>query len=349
MKVLIVDYIAGYGHRSFNRIHINAIKSCGVDIQLISKKGFFDYLNDDSLKQSHIPSVLFRSFKAGVFAQIFVRLFDILKLLFIKWVSLKSKSDYIIFLDYDILSFFTFRTKTPVALVNHFNVDDLDNKLKLNFTKKLPPHYVFVDLNTFIDKRLKELIPDVNSVVIPHGLDRFDSIEDKSLLAPLKLEKYVFCPVSSSFNKRLIEDIFTSKKLESYLHERQIKICMKGSATDVCISDWIIQLPSYIDDILYNTLLGNAFAVFLPYDDTFKYRVSGVLHECYAKNIPVICSRTESFVQYEQYMAYDSLIDNVDDFIYSLESVNNCNEYYKNLEALSPVNAWKTLLSIGVH
>lgn len=349
MKVLIVDYIAGYGHRSFNRIHINAIKSCGVDIQLISKKGFFDYLNDNSLKQSLIPSVFFRSFKAGVFAQIFARLFDILKLLVVKWVSLKSNSDFIIFLDYDILSFFTFRTNTPVALVNHFNVDDLDNKFKLNLTKKLPPHYAFVDLNTFIDNHFKQLIPGVKSVVIPHGLDHFVSNEDKSLLTPFDLEKYVFCPVSSSFNKRLLEDIFTSKKLESYLHERRMKICMKGNAVDVCKIDRIIQLPSYVDDVLYNTLLSNAFAVFLPYDDSFKYRVSGVLHECYAKNIPVICSRTESFEQYEQYMAYDSLIHNVDDFIHTLESLNSCNVYYINLDTLSPVNAWKTLLSGSIH
>ena len=348
MKVLLVDYMSGYGHQSFNRIHINSIKSCGANIILLSKEGYFDYLNDNSLTKLYIPSFLFKSFKAGFSAQILVRLLDIFKLIYVKWVSFKTNPDFIVFLDYDILSFFVFRSKRPVALINHFNVDDLNNGTKLNLTKALPSHYIFINLNNYIDNRHRELIPNSRSIIIPHGLDCCILDKDKSLLNRYNLSKYIFCPISSSFSKSLLIDVLTSNELEEYLNDNQMKICLKGVAPNVKIGDHVVLLPSYIDTNLYNSVIGNAFAVFLPYDSSFKYRVSGVLHECFANNIPAICSKTDSFKQYENYMNYESLVLNSADLIKSLESLKKCETYYKNLDLLSPNIGWSMLLNNSI-
>jgi len=342
--ILVVDYLSAYGHRSFNRIHIEALQSCGVNIILLSKKGYFSYLNDKTSIQYSIPSFLFKHFKPGKAAQLLVRLLDILKLLYTRYVAYKVKADYTIFLCYDILSFFTYRTKANVAIVNHYNVDDIGNDFKCRLTKRLPSHYVHVALNDFIKNRLEYLLPHANIIVIPHGIDHRIVDIDKMPLMKYNLQNYIFCPVSSSCDISFLQGILESDEVEEYLADNNIKVCIKGQSIKINNNN-IISLPSYIDEELYNCLLTNAFAVLLPYSDSFKFRVSGVLHECFANNIPVICRRTECFVQYSEYICYDFMVEGSSGFIASLSSIKNSVEYYHKLDRLSPTNGWKNLIS----
>ena len=350
MKALVVELRDVYGHQVFDKIHYNAIASCGVDILLASKRGYFDYLkNDSKYKDSvsfNIPSFLYLKYKNRLITQIMTRVLDILKLLYIRWVAKKCNPDCIIFLEYDIMSFFTFRTTKPVILINHTNVDELTSNVKLFLTKHLPNQYIHVNLNENIEKRMKELLPHVVSVVIPHGFITIqNTLKIGSKLYSLYGGYCIFCPLSSSYDKKLLDDILTSSKVNDYLESNRIIILIKGSNYIVPRNNHIVKLPDYIDSDLYRDIMSNSKGIFLPYDESFRYRVSGILHECFSYNTPVVCSNTESFSQYRDYINYKFLVKDSNSFIEVLDSIKNSETYYVNLDELSPERGWRELLN----
>ena len=235
MNLLVIDYMPSKGHRVFNKIHIDVIARLGIvdEVILMSVGGFFDYIEGAKIRHKSIPSWMFASFKNAMVAHFLVRLFDILKLAYIKYFLIKEgrSIDGIVFLDYDIMSMFTFKTKKNVYLINHFNIDGLDNGIKRFLTSHLKANYIHVNFNNYIDDRLKALIPSCSSYVIPHGIYYNYLRRDKRDISSITNGgRFIFCPIASSCDSKLLNDLFSNRDVLNYIREKNFCVLLKGNA-----------------------------------------------------------------------------------------------------------------------
>ena len=297
MKILLLDYISYPGHRTFNKIHIDALKSLGHELHLLGRKGQFDNIASAGIADiGIIPESLFRQWPLPA---VTFRLQGIAALLWVKRNIKLNNYDIIVVLTYDILSFFVFRTPKDVILINHNNVPQLWSKVKLACTRKLPKNYIHVALNQEMEQRLKELLPERKVYHIPHGI----CPPTKDILRPNFIKegsRFVFCPVNRNYDAFFVKRIFEDKELLAFLGQRGYKLYVKEN---LGIDGTLKNIESITSNLGYaenNYKIQNAMAVLLPYGTQFKYRCSGIFFECVARQTPVICTNLDAMKIFEK-------------------------------------------------
>lgn len=333
-------------HQNFNKIHIGALIRLGHSVTLIGKAGHFDDIDDTS----HINKIIIpdRFFKKYPFAQITERLRELLCLFWLRRKIDYSAFDLVIIPTYDILSFFLFRINNKTILINHNNVFQLDNRVKLWLTKTLPYHYVHVALNELMKDRLENLLPAKRIYHIPHGILYSDRQETK----PLFIEDenpFFFCPVNSNYDYSFLQSVFSSEELKVYIESKGINLFVKKSMGLITNSSNIINL-SVLSDSDYNYMLSHSKAVILPYGNDFKYRCSGILFECVNFNTPVLATEIDDLLLYKDLINIDffhdvsSLIKGLDYCMYNKRKIYD-------YSMLMPDHYWKTVISgeVGVQ
>lgn len=344
MKLLVVDYLAPIGHIGFNSYHIGMIKSFSDDVVFMSSQKHISDCNCHGLKTSSFPECFFISCKL-IPRSIYNRIQDILKLLYLKCYLRRNRYDKIIFLSYDIIATGLIKFRNiDIYLVNHANIDGLKHKVKRYLTIKLPSNYKLVTLAPYIQDFTKSIIKNKEILMIPHGLSKVYKTTDYNEL-PFGIEKLIYCPANSSCNTQLLESICNNEMVHNYLKNNGITLIIKGVSFNIINSN-IMFITGFIDDKTYSSIMSHSIAVFAPYDISFKYRISAILMECFANNIPVISFNSIAYLSFKQYINYEFEVDGAERFVHVLKQIKTIDnsKYYINLDMLSPYSYWKMCL-----
>lgn len=130
MKILIIDYLSPSGHKNFDSIHIKSLLDIGHSLHLVGRRGQYPrFVGSEGVQITQIPEKYYCVCSLPSFTERFqgIRILCWIK----KYIPLDNYNQ-IIFLSYDILSLFCFKTSVKVFLVDHNNVDQFDSKVKLS-------------------------------------------------------------------------------------------------------------------------------------------------------------------------------------------------------------------------
>ena len=337
MNILYADYLSPQGHYNFNTIQLKNICKLGNNVDLIFRTGYLSELDIDRTEYRYLyelPEYLFILKKNKI-----LLLFQLIKrLYYIKRIVKKRRYDYIIFSSYIAVPHLFIRYKPVSYLVNHYNTCFLNNR-KICVMRILQHNYRFVVFNEYIQKYLTSI--KIKSEIVRHGYH-------PTLFRDIEIDrcndKYLFIPTTSMVDKKFVCKLLKNEHFLDFLKKNDISMFIRGEF--ICNNNKIKILSHRLTDKEYKSIFMNATIIMLPYSNDFKYRVSGVLFEAFAANVPLLLSNIDSFKAYNQYFTYNPFFNTSD--IYDLESkmtniINVHNKkYYQNL-CLEIAN-WESLL-----
>lgn len=334
-KILYIDVMCSNGHVSFNKIYINKLISSGYEVKLILKKKYVKKLNlPDSMILFELPYFLFYDFK-GI--GIMNRLMMLISFIYINIRISTSKFRDIYIGGYEEISFYFSFFINKTILINHNNIGGLNNKLKKYFfIKNTKKHKVLV-FNEKIKNYLIKLKVK-NIIVKPHGLpEKFYTSEHGNMYDTFR--KVIFIPSSNSSNLKFILELINNCSFLEYLKKNNYLLIIKGDFST--INPNLIVINGYLDFEVYKKIFLKADIILLPYPISFKYRVSGVLHECLANNKICLLSKIESFEVYTPHFKYNPFFRNIIELTERIDYLTNSNEFsssynYEDLEKLEP-------------
>lgn len=338
-KILYIDVICADGHINFNKIYINSLIKSNDDVKLILKKGYANKMGFNSkFILFELPEFLFYDFKKIPFLN---RLMMTISLIYINFKILFKNYSNIYIGSYEEISFFCSFFGKKTTLINHNNISGLSNSLKRFFFIKLSKKHTMLVFNNQIRDYLYELSVK-NVIVKPHGLPEVFS---KNIINPIRKhnERIIFLPSHNSIDVNFIDDAFSNEMFLSLLKEYNFKIVKKGGT--VYKDSNIVTIDKVLGYEEYKSIFLESDIILLPYPSTFKYRVSGVLHECFVNNKLCLLSNIDAFRVYEGNFNYNPFFSDVDDLCQRLlelmtsflseESYNR--NFYKNLSELNPI------------
>lgn len=345
MKVLVIEYLAPRGHVGYDSFHIKSLATVCEDYKFVSSQNFINECGVNKEKSYALPKWLFPNYNS-ILKPILERIFGIFRLLFILLKINIKHYDVIVFLSYDIMSLFVFRVGNRVLLCNHNNTTDFFSNIKKRLHNSLPSNYEYVVLADFIQDIFKNNNPTHKVHVIPHGLTKQHKCT--SIKSPFGENNYIFCSTTSSCDKDFLYRILNSSSVEKFLTENNIDVVIKAKQNVECKMH-VKTIIDYIDDKTYSSMIKNAVAVFAPYsEESFKNRVSAVLMECIASNIPIICTNILPFSEFRRYANYNFIVNNENEFISCLKDILiiSDNKFYKDINSLYPTPYWHKVLSL---
>lgn len=339
MKVLVIDYITYFGHRNFNKIHVEAFSDTGCTIELVGRESAIELIEDLScISKSFLPKWTLKKYPLSFISE---RVKNIVSLLWIKRKYDLSDFDLIIFLAYDILSISLFRVRNKVLLINHNNVSQLSNSFKRLLTRQLPLHYGHVVLTKDSEEYLKGLMIK-NVYYVPHGY--VETPKNVKKTPYLKSgQRFLFIPVNRWYNSKIIAEIICSEKVKAILAEADIIILLKKKLYDGVAERNFIFLDNNIPDEEYNYLMSKALSVVLPYSEDFQYRSSGILFESVASNIPIISTGISSMLQYKDMLSI-FFFTNAEEFGDCVRIISMSRFEKKDTRFLKPVQYWQNII-----
>lgn len=340
MNILVIDYISLRGHRNFNKIHIESLLRLGHSLHLVGREGQFDNIEQSSnVRITNIPDWMFKHHAIG---QLTERINGIIRLWWIKFYVKPKRYDDTIFLVYDILSLFFYRDVCKTYLVNHNNVSQLLNRVKYWLTKHLPSNYTHVTLNEEMELRLKELLPSREVKMVPHGICPPSDLISRPPFVSDK-QQFLFCPINRNYDISFVKRLFESRELVDFLNANDIVLYLKESMPVSVERDKVIKIEDRIDLSFYNYLLKECVVVILPYSEQFKYRSSGILFECVARNKPILANDIEAMTIYKEKVEMRlfndtiGLVDGIKHYIDNPEVLNN-------IELFNPDSYWSNVI-----
>lgn len=322
MKILFIDPVCFPSHSNFNRLHIEALKRTGAEIDLILKKDYWEQLGgifkDDVVYE--IPTK--RKFLGGIVFRLYLIIIFILIRL---KINLKNY-DKIIISYYDEIAIY-FSNFPCSYLINHINISGLGNKVKFWFFRRISKRHKHIVLESCIKDYLKEL--NINNVfVVRHGLImpdyKIDVIEELH-----KYDYVIFSPSSVSSDELLLHDMINSMEFKKFLYTTNTLLIIK-SETITTNDKNILILKGYLSDSYYKALLSQSDIILITYPTTYKYRSSGVLLESIAYKKYVIMSDIEILRQYEYLFGSDAYFSDTRGLIHAILSIYKRKD--KNLE-----------------
>lgn len=338
MHILVVDYLSPKEHTNFDLIHIKSLLELGHDLHLVGREGQFPRVAAyNEVQITQIPEEFYgvRSFHSLTDRIQGIRI--------LRWVKRNiplDDYDQIVFLSYDILSIFCFKTSVKVFLVNHNNVDQFDSKIKLYLTRNLPDHYIHIALNEYMEAKLKECLLGKKVQYVPHGYlepsgiaTRPSTVKEDSL--------FVFCPVNRNYDAELINELVNSSLLNDYLRENNITVYVKSQL--ISVPTEYVHVIGMLTDEEYNYMLTNAMAVLLPYGEEFRYRCSGILFECVARNTPIIATEREALKIYHEKINIHFFKDS-ESLIGALKKIIDSEKKTFNTVFFQPTKYWVKVL-----
>lgn len=348
-KIYYIDYISPNGHIGFNRIQIKALLNLGFTIYGVFKEGYFEKIeinNPEFINLFSIPQYLYKE-SNNILSRI--ELIRRLRLIH-KYIHL-DENEIIIFSSFETISLCLSPRFGNAYLINHISVADLDSKIKKYFFKNLPHSYHHVVFNDYIAKRLKK--ESIEPIIIPHGfLEKLPPSASDAILNKLNLQpqNYIFSPSPTSADRRYIETICNNLEFNIFLEKKRIKFVLRGDYNIIeKYKDNYVFIKNYLDYEEYLILFMNALSIILCYSDTFKYRVSAVLFESMAYNIPFLLKNNESLNYYTRFSVLGKNIiwNNLVELVKSIELITDYRKksWYTDLSELTdPSEYWKKQL-----
>lgn len=323
-KALYIDPISAKGHLSFNKTYVDKLlKIKGVKTDFVFRENYFKMLGRTEISlKLEIPDLYYKNNRSGLVN----RYFFLKCLLFIKSKIDFTVYDYIIFGNYEEISFFLSGIKNRCYLINHHNLQGLDNSIKKLFYKLISKtNYQVVFQNSFSD--FLKSIGIENIIVSPHGLPKpfqinknLISNEINSFLRDYKNFEYlIFLPSSSSSDKSFIDQLLTDDSFLSFLKEKKIFLLIKGQFNLKNKADNILITQNYFSENLYRYIFLEANFILIPYPHSFKNRVSNILFESIANNKVCLLSSQSELINYKEFINYEPYFKDIGELVQRLK------------------------------
>mgnify|MGYP001418771426 CR=1 FL=1 len=238
----------------------------------------------------------------------------------------RSNYDLIILSSYDTIALSLSSIKRKLFLINHNNLQCLNNRIKLFFFKRISMTHAHIVFENYIKNYLTS-IGVKNVFKISHGLPKKIKPSFKiDYLKKLKRNNFknsIFVPSSSSSDIDFIQKIILDVDFNNFLKSNDILLIIKGNyKLNNCTN--ILVLNKYLKDDEYNYFFITSDIILIPYKNSFKNRVSAVLHECVSNNKPFICSDIEAFRVYESLIKYKPYFNSINDLKNQISGLLNC-------------------------
>lgn len=343
-QILYIDPISSNGHIGFNKIYIDAlVKIKDAQIDFVFRENYIKVPEKKYISlKLEIPYRFYHKNKGGIVN----RYYFYKCLLYIKGKLNFKDYDYIIFGNYEEISFFCSGIRNKCYLINHHNIQGLDNPLKKFFYKLVSKRNTQVVFEKSFAKFLNSIgLNDIT--IVPHGLPQPFVIDNKYALDVINnflgeyREKYnslMFLPSSTSSDKSFVDTLIRDKTFFNYLKEKKILLIIKGDFNILNTVENIIVTKEYFSESLYRALFLAANFILIPYPNTFKNRVSGILFECMANNKLCLLSVESELINYKNLINYNPYFSDVSDLIRVIEENMQISENrficrYKNLDS----------------
>lgn len=317
-KILIIDPISSIGHVNYNTIIINEIKKHNRNIYCIFKEDYDEnlfYNNKVILripnkyynnKQKYLQSIINRINQYKIYRYILKKI-DI------------YKYDVVILTSYEEISLYYANINKKLYLINHNNLSNINNKIKIYYIKKISSLHIHVVLHK--SYLIKYIEYGINNVIcINHGLKEkiiidknyhYDAI--KKYRQYCNYDSIIFMPINNNTNIKIIEVLLNNKEFISYITINRILIVVKCGNNKIKIlkNDNILIITDYMTKSEYEYTFYMAKIVVLCYKNDFKYRISNVFLECAINNKICIMNDIQSFKIYHNNINYKSYYKDV--------------------------------------
>ena len=343
---MYIDPFSSDGHINFNKIFIRELLKEEVIIDFVFKKGYNEKIKLPKINVIEtIPDFFFNNKKSIVTN----KLCEIKKMNYINKVVNLSNYDLIILSSYDTVALYLSSIKKKLFLINHNNLQGLNNRIKLFFFKKISMTHAHIVFENYMKIYLKS-IGIKNVFKISHGLpNKINPTFKINYLEKLKrnnFKKSIFIHSSSSSDFDFVQKIILDEEFNNFLNSNDILLIIKGNY-ELNNSTNTLVLKKYLTTDEYNYFFITSDIILIPYKNSFKNRVSAILHECVSNNKPFICSDIESFRVYESLINYKPYFKSINDLkiriseLYNYEGNNN---YYHEDIKLNFTPNFKSIL-----
>lgn len=348
MKILFVDPFCPHGHINLNRNYIEVFNSQGIDVDFIIKEG---YEKDLSLAVERVKwrvPVKYYNERAGKFRA----RFNLLCILFQLRRKVNFKHyDHIFFSSYDEITLFLSGIQHNLLLVNHANIAYMDNPVKRFFVKKVSSRGVMLVYHEFILKRLNHYgvyNVKVESIGLSdpyikqnHSESYLEKIDQR--LVSDDFSNIIFAPSGTKYGDQFLADLIKDVSFQNFLSAKRILFVVKDKNL-VSTHSHIVIVHQYITDVQYQALFLSSIGILLSYPETFKYRVSAVLFECFSNQKPCLLSDIKGFSAFSRFFNYNPFFKDAETLktrILELIQVDNLKQpCYKHLDELNPKFEW---------
>jgi hypothetical protein len=332
-KILYIDNISPVGHILFNRIQINSLIDLHCELYYAFQKGYAEKINIKNMYRFiDIPKFLYFDHTSKFIHRIlnFFQLF----LVYVKYLF--CNFDAVIISCYDPVSLFFFSFKGKVFLFDHNNIMKLFNPVYRWFTKGLPKRYVHLVFNDHMKEglekygitniRLQEHEP-VESYLSSINVKKYFNIPDSS--------KIIFSPSTISVDNNFIQDLILDKDFIDFLSSNNLILIIKGNYYTQSTNSPIICIGCFLDEPEYQSLFIYAEIILLPYKESFRYRVSGILFSAFENNKKIIASDVEGIRSYQYRFNYNPFFKNKEEVRERMTALLHLTEtfqvYHQNL------------------
>lgn len=336
-KILFIDPLLQHGHVGFNQIYIQALEKENVEINFVLVKGYDQKLETPNKNIVYsLPLFLFKLNLGGIVN----RIFYLIGLVLIR-VNVNIKSyDKVIFSSFEEISFY-FSGIRNVTVINHINAHKTNSKIKLFFLKKV------LKRNTCIvfDKTTKEYLDqkgNFNIVVKPHGFLKPEAPFNKKIfnldtrLEETNFKHIIFSPSSNSSDDIFLKELIKCSEIIDFLKKNNILLILKGDFQSG--EKNILILKKHISNQTYKQLFQKSTIILIAYPESFKYRVSGVLFECFSYNKPCLVKKNDMLLEYINHFCFEPYFDSSRGFIKTTNKILSLqdSEFYRDLDILQP-------------
>lgn len=274
MKILYLDFLYPKGHIRQNIEYIKCLSQFS-EVGVLCIKGWYRNL---PLKTEVLEKNIFRLKENKVSIRI-----NSLMVMAQSSIIIRDKNPDIIFVSsYETISFalgrFFFRKRNKLFLLQHYNLDELDNAIKRWFFKtymKKVDHIVFED---FIrDYLIDRFNLDKNRVhVLPHQLN-------ENFIKKTSAKKYSCVGLSNSNDENMISEIVNMEMKYGIFKKNKRKVVLKSKITEFD-NGYLLVFKGYLDEDKYNEYNSQCESIYMPFPATFRYRMSGTLVDALSNN-----------------------------------------------------------------
>jgi hypothetical protein len=327
--VLFIDYIYQKGHINFNKIHIESLIKSGFDVKLVLHKKVAEQLPYSTAQYALVlPNWLCQKEKKPILN----RLFFLIALLLIKIKINCNKYDYLVISSFEEITLGLFPPAHKMFIICHGNIENVYNKTKKIFLKKLSKKNVFVVFNNYI--RNEYIKHGFNNVkIISHGCIKKATIEKNE-----KKDSFVIFQPSDKLNDDFANNIIKNKSFHIFIKKNNIKLILKSKKTYHSPCNNIEFINHFLTEQEYNNIFQYADAILIAYPNNFNYRVSGVSYECISYDKRILVLQNNALNYCKDYYNYNPMFRSIKELSNTIELLihNSNKKCIANIEILKP-------------
>jgi hypothetical protein len=316
MKILYVDYIFQKGHVNFNRIHIDALKSEGNDVKIVTHRQIASLLPYATSEYALLLPPFFRYREGHPFKN---RMIYLLALLWIRLHVPIGRFDQVIVSFCDEITLSLLPLCRHMYIICHGNAGALSNPLKRFCLYRLSRHHSFIVFNDYMAGPFFEA--GIRSVfVVSHGcVPPFPRQLPVDL--PLDVSSFsriVFHP-SSKHDARFVDDLISHPRLQQILKENDVLLVIHDKIGNESETSHIRFINGFLPQRQYQDLFLQSDIILLAYPEEFRFQVSGVSFECVANGKRMLVKEHPSLTYCRQFYNYDPIFSSMDEMCDKLE------------------------------